>query len=141
MATRTESTSGTIEPRTIAVRGGIAVALSLLANWLVLGAVLESGAVEPLQALSVPPVTTFTVAGAVGATLAYWLSTRRSASPNRAFTRLAAVVLVLSFVPDVALLATDPAATVPAVVVLMAMHVTVAAICVAVLTARLRPGA
>jgi hypothetical protein len=53
------------------------------------------------------------------------------------FTRVAVVVLLLSFVPDVLLLQADPAATVPAVIVLMVMHVVVAVVCVASLTGRL----
>ena len=74
--------------------------------------------------------------GVVGATLVYALLLRRSRAPRRTFVRVAAAVLVLSFLPDLALLALDPAATVGGVVVLMLMHVVVAAASVGVLTRR-----
>jgi hypothetical protein len=47
--------------------------------------------------------------------------------------RIAAGVLLLSLIPDVGLLAVDPAATPLAVVVLMVMHVVVAAVSVGLL--------
>ena len=72
----------------------------------------------------------------MGATVTYWLLVRRASNPDRTFVRVASVVLVVSFVPDVGLLSGDPAATVPGVVVLMAMHVVVAAVSVTVLTGR-----
>ena len=56
--------------------------------------------------------------------------------PGRTFTVVASVALVLSFVPDLALPSFDPDATLFGVVVLMAMRVAVAAICVAVPTDR-----
>jgi len=58
-------------------------------------------------------------------------SVRRDA--DRPFVRVAAAVLVLSFIPDIALLAVDPTATPLAVVVLMAMHAAVAAASVGLL--------
>lgn len=133
MATRT-GTAASLDWRTIAIRGGLAVALSLLANWLLLGAVLAGDLAPPFEHLSLPPVTLFTTLGALGATAVYWGLQRVSERPDRAFVVVAAVALVASFVPDLSLLRDDPAATVPAVAALMAMHVLTAAICVAVLT-------
>lgn len=130
------SGSSRVDGRDLAKRGAAAVVLSLVANWVVLGAVLAGDLVDPFDPLSVAPVTGLTVLGAVGATLVYRLVARRSATPDRTFTIVAAVVLGLSFLPDLALLRVDPAAAVPAVVVLMAMHVVVAVICVVVLTGR-----
>lgn len=121
--------------RELAERGAAAVALSLAGNWLLLWIVLAADLVEPFDALTVPPVTLLTALGALGATLVYWALTRLSDRPDRAFTIVAAVVLVASFLPDLTLLQFDPNATVPAVIVLMLMHV-VAAVCVAFLTDR-----
>lgn len=137
MATRERSPGEPVEARAIALRGGVAVALSLLANWLLLGAALSTDLVEPFDSLSVPPVTFLTAVGAAGAAVVYWLLARRSDSPDRTFAIVAAVVLVLSLVPDVLLLEFDPAATVSGVLVLVAMHAVVAAICVAALTGRI----
>ena len=134
-----ETEAGRISARELAKRGALAVGASLLANWLLLGAVLAGNVVEPFDPLSFPPVTFLTAVGAVGATLVYGGLTRLVSNPDRVFLLVAAVVLVLSFVPDVALLEVDPGATVPGVVVLMAMHVTVAVICVASLTDRYSP--
>lgn len=125
--------------RELAKRGALAVGLSVLANWLLLGAILAGNVVEPFDALSFPPVTLLTAVGAVGATLVYGVLTRVVADPDWIFLLIAAVVLVLSFVPDVALLEVEPGATVPGVVVLMLMHVVVAVICVASLTDRYSP--
>lgn len=137
MSTATGTANASLDRRTLAVRGAVAVLASLAVNLLLLGVVQAGDLVEPFDPLSVPSVAVLTAAGAVGATVAYWVLTRRRSDPGQTFARVAAVVLVLSFVPDVALLANDPAATVPAVLVLMVMHVTVAAICVATLTGRL----
>lgn len=46
---------------------------------------------------------------------------------------------MVSFLPDLALLQVDSAATVPAVVVLVVTHVVVAAVCVLVLTETFPP--
>ncbi|MCU4925343.1 DUF6069 family protein [Halobacteria archaeon AArc-dxtr1] len=134
MAAIDTSDAQSLDGRTLLTRGALATVLSVVANWIVLWAALAVDTVEPFDPLSVPPVTLLTVLGALGATLVYGVLTRVSETPDRTFTRLAAVVLVLSFLPDVALLELDPNATVPAVVVLMLMHVVVAVSCVAVLT-------
>lgn len=115
-------------------RGALAIVLAAVGNALLLAAVLASGLVAPFQALSYPPVIFLSAVGAVGATLVYALVVRRSATPARIFTRIASAVLVLSFLPDIALLVIDPAATVGAVVALMLMHVVVAGAAVWALT-------
>lgn len=115
------------------VRGALAVVLSVLVN-VALVIVVGWLAVAPdFRALTVPPVAFLSAIGAIGATVAYWLLDRYVTDTDRTFLRVAAVALLLSFVPDVALLAADPAATPLGVVVLMAMHVVVAAAAVWVL--------
>lgn len=115
-------------------RGAVAVLGSLVVNALFLAVVDAAGIAPDFMALTYPPVLFLTAVGAVGATAVYWLVRRYAGRPVRTFRVVAAVALVLSFVPDLALLAFDPMATVPGVVVLMAMHVTVAAVAVGVLT-------
>jgi hypothetical protein len=113
--------------RPLAVRGAGALVASVLVN---VGLVLVAGAVglaPGFRPLSVPPVAFLSAVGAVGATGVYWGLTRYRDAADRSFVRLAAVVLVLSFLPDVGLLLNDPAATVAGVVALMVMHAVVAA--------------
>jgi len=126
-----------IESRELAKRGAIAVVLSVVVNLVVLQAVLVPELVQQFEPLNVAPVALFSALGAVGATVAYAVVDKFSETPDRTFTRVAVVVLLLSFVPDVLLLQAEPTATVPAVVVLMVMHVVVAVACVVSLTGRL----
>jgi hypothetical protein len=117
------------------VRGAVAVVLAVAANVAVVFAADALSVAPDFQAISVPPVAFLSAVGAAGATVVYWLLARSTDDRDAAFVRVAAVVLVLSFVPDVALLAVDDAATVAGVLVLMAMHVVVAAVSVGVLLA------
>ena len=117
----------------VLLRGGLAAVLAVLAN---VGLVLGVGVldIDPgFRALTVPPVALLSALGAGGATVVYWLLRRYASDPDRTFVRVAAGVLLISFVPDVALLAVDPAATPLAVVVLVAMHVVVAVVSVGLL--------
>ncbi len=115
------------------VRGGIAVVLSVLANVVLVLGVDALGIAPEFGALTIAPVAFLSALGAGGAAIVYWLLRRYVSNPERTFVRVAAGVLLLSFVPDVALLAIDPAATPLAVAVLMAMHVVVAAVSVWIL--------
>ena len=115
------------------VRGGIAVVLSVLANVVLVLGVDALGIAPEFRALTIAPVSFLSALGAGGAAIVYWLLRRYVSNPERTFVRVAAGVLLLSFVPDVALLAIDPAATPLAVAVLMAMHVVVAAVSVWIL--------
>jgi hypothetical protein len=128
-----QSTETVSYRRSLPVRGGLAVVLSVLANALL---VVGIGALEVapgFRPLTLPPVVFLSAVGAVGATAVYWLLDRYVDDVDRTFPRVAAAVLVLSFVPDLALLGADPAATVLGVFVLMVMHVVVAAASVGVL--------
>jgi hypothetical protein len=113
--------------RPLFVKGSVAVVIAVLANALV---VLGSGLFDiapGVDPLTLPPVVLFSALGVAGATVVYGLTSRYAANPDRTFLRIAGAVLVLSFVPDIGLLVADPAATVPGVVLLMLMHVVVAA--------------
>lgn len=132
MSTVTESRSR--GGRALTRRGLLAVALSVVANAITLAGAQALRIAPEFRALSWSPIIFLTVLGAVGAVVAYWLLRRWTDDPDRTFTLVAGVVLVLSFVPDLLLLAFDEAATVLGVVVLMVLHVAVAAVCVAVLT-------
>jgi hypothetical protein len=118
----------------LASRAAVATVLAGAVNAALVAGATAAGVGEGFRAVSYPPVLFLTVAGVVGAAVVYALLLRRSRTPRRTFVRVAAAVLVLSFLPDLALLALDPAATVGGVVVLMLMHVVVAAASVGVLT-------
>ena len=65
----------------------------------------------------------FTAVLVSAAVLVFVIVARRSSMPARTYRRIAFVALLVSFVPDLFLPGTDPGATWPASIVLMAMHV------------------
>lgn len=107
--------------------------LSMIGNAVLLALVQALEVAPDFRALSFPPVLFLSAVGAVGAVAVYWVLDRRVDQPARTFRRIAAAVLVVSFGPDLALLAADEAATIPGVIALMLMHVVVAAVAVGVL--------
>ena len=76
----------------------------------------------------------FTIVPAVVAVLLFALLLRFTANPARIFTVVAAVVLVLSLVPDITYIPTLPGATAAQTAVLMVMHVVAAVVIVGMLT-------
>ena len=118
----------------IARRGLAVITLSLMANAIVLFAVQTGGVAPAFRPLSWGSVLFLTTIGASGATVAYWILARLAEEPDRTFRTLAAVVLVLSFVPDLTLATNFPKATSAGIAVLMAMHVVVATISVGIFT-------
>jgi hypothetical protein len=72
--------------------------------------------------------------GALGATAVYAVLARRVRNPDRTFVRVAAVALLLSFAPNVALFLTDPAVTLGVLLGLASMHVVAAVASVGALT-------
>ena len=115
------------------MRGGLAAVLAVLANAVLVVGVGALDLAPEFRALTLPPVAFLSALGAGGATVVYWLLGRYVKEVDRTFLRIAGAVLVLSFVPDIALLAIDPAATVLGVVVLILMHVIVAGVSVGTL--------
>ncbi len=86
----------------------------------------------PFGPLAVGPVVVNSAVAAIGATLAYGVITRYSARPNRTFTAIAGVILVLSFAM---FLTPDLSGAPPRVFAILAvMHVTAAVTIVGVLT-------
>jgi low temperature requirement protein LtrA len=127
----------TLETKTVALRGIVAALVGAAVNAGLVALATAAGIAPGFQALTYPPVVFLSVVGALGAAVAYLVIQRRaSGDPDRAFTRIAAIVLVLSFVPDIGLLFGDDAATVAGVVLLMVMHVVVAVAAVTLLTGR-----
>lgn len=121
----------------IAKRGGVTLGFSLLLNYLLLTVVLQLQLVAPYEHLAYPPVTVWTTVGVGGATLVYAALQRWSETPDATFLRVAVVVLLVSFIPDIALLVFDEAATVGPVTVLALLHIPPAVASIIALTGKL----
>ncbi len=115
--------------------GPLAIVAALAANFIVRAialAVLDIPA--DFMPLQTPAFIPFTVVGLLGAILVFAIIGRVARRPVRTFVIVAAVVLVLSFLPDIGLLASGaPGATLPGILVLMLLHVVAAVIVVALL--------
>lgn len=115
------------------VRGAAVVVSSVLVNAVLALAAQPVGIAPNLRALTLPPVVFLSAVTAAGAVIVYWLLWRYVRDADRWFVRIATAVLVLSVFPDLAILQFDEAATVAGVVVLVSMHVVVAALAVGLL--------
>ncbi len=114
--------------------GVVALAVSLGINLLIVFVANAGGIAPQLEALNYGPVTFFTTLGVIGATVTYGVLARFSASPDRLFLIVAAIVLVLSLVPDFTVIPNQPGGSLFAGAILGLMHVTTAVVCVGVLT-------
>jgi hypothetical protein len=116
--------------------GLLAVALATLVNALVRALALALLDVDPaFMPLQSPSFVALTVVGAGAGVGVYWLLGRLSRRPITTFRLVALVALVLSFLPDIGLLAGGvPGATWATVGVLMFMHLLAALITVGLLT-------
>lgn len=86
--------------------------------------------------LTMAPPIAFTVIGVLGAVIVFGLIGRFAKNPVALFQRVALIVLIVSFIPDIMMLVTgfNPGTTVANVVVLMIMHVVAWVITVQMLT-------
>jgi len=113
-----------------AIAVAIAVPVDLAVELLAREALAVSPDFEPFQGTVAP----YTAGGIVLAGVVFGAIRRFVSDADRVYVRIAAVALVLSWVPDVGLLVIhDPGATVPAVASLMVMHALAAGIAVTVL--------
>lgn len=119
--------------RALLLRGIVATVLAAALNAVLVAAARALDIAPGFEPIAYPPVIFLTVLGVLAATAVFALVTRLRHEPGQTFPRLAAVALVLSFVPDFVLLQVDPAATVLGVVVLMVMHVVAAVVAVGLL--------
>jgi hypothetical protein len=114
----------------IAIALVIAVPLNLAIEAVARQAFAVSPKFEPFQGTVAP----YTAGGLVLAGITYAVVQRFFRDADRFYIRLAIVALVLSWVPDIALLfINEPGATVSAVASLMVMHAVAAAVVVTLL--------
>lgn len=122
-----------LDSGTLARRGAAAAAVAVVVNAVVVLVVPPAIDHPPFDPLTLGSVTLFTLLGVVGATAVLALLQRTVERPGRTFVVVSAVVLLLSFVPDLTVARSMPGATTAGVVLLMAMHVVVAVVAVGVL--------
>jgi hypothetical protein len=135
-ATRTTAARTTADVRlrtaltTGAVAGVVAAAVNLAISAFARGPL---DARDDFMPLTPGPIVMWTIVGALVAAVAWRRIVNTSPRSRALLRRLVPTVLVLSFVPDVALLATDgmTGQTTPAVLSLMVMHAVTAAVVVA----------
>lgn len=114
------------------VRVAVAAVGASVANLLVLAVALLAEVAPGFRPLGAAPIVFLTVFGVVGAAAVYAFLDQRTDAGDDLFRTVALGVLGVSFLPDLALLAFDPAATILGVLALVVMHVVVATVCLAV---------
>lgn len=87
----------------VLVTGLVAAVIAIVVNVIIGQVALLLGAAA-LPMLTPPPIAIFTRVGLVGATIVFLLLRRFTQNPVRIFQIVAAVLLVLSFIPDFLLL-------------------------------------
>ena len=121
------------DTRTLATRAagalGIALILNLALGWIA----LSQDLVGSTAFFQYPAIVVWTALGMSGAAVVHGVLTRRSAAADRTFVRIAAVVLVLSFVPDIGLALGANGVTVSEAIGLMSLHVPPAVVAVVAL--------
>lgn len=137
--TRTVVTTPSVSVPSLVRRGLIAVGLVLVVNILVRGLVgLLSPDLVAVQPLGWTPIVISSIVGTVGATAVYGLVRRVAGWSDRAFVAIAAVALLVSFVPVVNFAPMIPGVTTGGVIVLGVLHATTAVAAVGALTGAIR---
>lgn len=136
MTTKTETavTTPALGISDLTRRGAVALFVALAVNMALVLLANVAGIAPRLDPLNYGPVVLFTTLGIVGATLTYAALTRFVANPDRTFTVVAGIVLVLSIIPDVVFVPTLPGATTAGAALLAFMHVTAGAAAIVYLT-------
>jgi len=117
--------------------GPLAIVASIIANLLVRIVTVALLNPDPaFQPLGWGPPIGLTFFGVLGAIIIYAIIGRFSRRPITLFRRIALVALIVSFVPDIALLVvpSQPGTTIGAVIALIVIHVVAWWIAVALLT-------
>ena len=118
----------------IVLATALAVAMAVPLDLAIEAFARQAFAVSPVFPPFQGSVAPYTAGGLILAGVVYALVRRMVRDADRAFVRLAIATLVLSWIPDAALLfINEPGATVPAVTSLMVMHAVSAAIVVTLL--------
>lgn len=124
-----------------ALIGLATVVAAVLANVLVyfIGSAVVGYDPQFIVLANVSATILFTVVPAIVAVLLYAILLRFSSNPERIFTILAVVVLIISLIPDLAYIPSVPGASSGQTAILMLMHVVAAGVIVWMLTTLTRP--
>lgn len=128
-----------VDAGTLLKRSGLAIVLALVVNLGILSTVLVMDLLPEYEALAYGPVSTLTFFGVGGAVGVYATLDRVSARQDRLFTGIAVVVLLLSFVPNIAIYQSEEAETFGIVLTLMGLHIPPAIASIVSLTGRADP--
>ncbi len=112
----------------------VSVVVNIVIDFVAVSFLTISPAFDNLQA---PGIISLTVAGAIGAVFVFALVCRFSTRPIWLYRIIATIVLVVTFIPDLALFS-ESVATVSEVISLMVMHLATYIICVCMLTTMTR---
>lgn len=107
----------------------IALTVNLALGWIA----RSQNLVGSTEFFRYPAIVVWTVLGMGGAAVVHGVLTRRSATADRTFVRIAAVVLVLSFIPDIGLALGATGVTPSEAIGLMSLHVPPAIVAVVAL--------
>lgn len=131
---------GAARTRTIGILVGATI-LAIAVNAAVAAVALASGATAGYGPLTFPAYALFTVLGIAAGWAGWVLVHRRARDPRRLLLVLVPTITVLSFVPDILLLALGfiPGTTVAAVIALMLMHLVVVAVSIPAFVLAYRP--
>ncbi len=131
--TATSTGRSVVTVRTALSTGAIAGVLAAVVNVAIAAVARNAFDVsDDFQPLTPGPIVMWTILGAIIGAAGWRLFVNKSDGSHALLRKLVPTVLVLSFIPDVALLATDalPGTSTAAVLSLMAMHVVTAVIVV-----------
>ncbi len=134
---KTQAPSQQVKFKNLLWVGPLAIVASVVACLIIRTIAVPLLNISPeFMPLSFGPPVLFSAIGALAATIAFAIVGRFSQRPVALYRTIALVALVISLIPDVLLYLapTMPGVSLPAVVALMAMHITVWAICVNLLT-------
>jgi hypothetical protein len=112
-----------VDTRTLATRGAGALAIALVVNFALGWIALSQNLLESTEFFKYPGIAVWTFLGIGGATIVYGLLTRRFIHSDRIFVRVAVLVLVLSFAPNIGLVLGTDSVTTSEGIGLMALHV------------------
>ncbi len=141
MNTQNETTNKSMPKYPLWVTTVAALIFSIGANFLVL--FVTKPLAPDFMSLTVMPVAFWSIIAVLGAAIVFALTRKYSKNPNRAFTRIAWIAFLLSFLMDIPLFFYDIAffagATTGGILALMTMHVVVFVIIVPLLVKFTRP--
>ncbi|MFC9845130.1 DUF6069 family protein [Streptomyces sp. NPDC060223] len=132
MSDLTATASAVRRPGRLVVIGGVlaAIVASSIIEAVVASIARAAGASDDFMPLQASAFVFFTVVGLVVGAIGWIIVRSRSEAPESMLRKLVPAVLAISFIPDLAMLASDysPHSNTVGVVALLVMHVVVAAV-------------